>query len=54
MSEKKPAQQSAAPTEATAQPAAKNAPVVVHTDNSKNGYLEARRAARSNANKGAN
>lgn len=54
MSEKKPAQQVAAPTEATAQPAAKNAPVVVHTDNSKNGYLDARRVARVSAKKGAN
>lgn len=51
MSEKKPAQQVAAPTEAAAKQPEKQ--VVVHTDNSKNGYLEARRAARVSAKKGA-
>ncbi|MBZ9612142.1 hypothetical protein [Rheinheimera maricola] len=51
MSKEKPVP---ATTDVASQPASKKAVDVVHTDNSKNGYLAARRAARAKANKGAN
>lgn len=56
MSEKKsgPAQ-TAAPTDTAApteKPATKKAVVIVHTDNSKNGHMAARRLARAKAKKG--
>lgn len=46
--------QADAATDTAQQPTAKKADKVVHTDNSKNGYLAARRAARAKAKKGAN
>lgn len=49
MSEKKSGQAAAAQTEQVAPPPAKKVAVVVHTDNSKNGHLAARRLARAKA-----